>query len=41
MNFSTYALERMALDIKEQLTRDAMNYRLWQKARKTAPKKSK
>ena len=41
MSLNMYALERLANDITEQRLRDARNYRLWQKLRKCAPKRTK
>jgi hypothetical protein len=41
MSLNMYALERLASDIDAQRLRDAKSYRLWQKVRKSAPKRTK
>jgi hypothetical protein len=41
MNLNIYSLEKMATEINEQRARDAKSYRLWQKVRKAAQKRTK
>jgi hypothetical protein len=41
MNHNIYSLEKMATEINAQRARDAKSYRIWQKIRKEASKRTK